>query len=86
LPRAGRSRDAALSGQRRAAERRDTLQCRHSASVVDPASPDGEIAGLGAILRVIDWPSTQDITLIIVSLAGPFDKLLDRGSGTAPCH
>lgn len=55
----------------------------HSAAVVDPSVPGGDAAGVVAILRAVDWLRNEDVTLVNISLAGPRNKLLDRGLGEA---
>ena len=54
-----------------------------SANVVDPTLDDGEITGVVAILRAVDWLRTQGVDIVNVSLAGPRNRLLDRGLGHA---
>lgn len=55
----------------------------YSANAVDPSGAGGDIAGVDAILRSVNWLRASGVDLINVSLAGPFNKLLDRGLGGA---
>ena len=55
----------------------------YSANVVDPTRGNGDVAGVDAILRGIDWLRGRGVSLINISLAGPFNKLLKRGLGQA---
>lgn len=55
----------------------------YSANVVDPIRERGDTAGVVSILRGIDWLQSRDVDLVNLSLAGPRNKLLDRGLGTA---
>lgn len=49
----------------------------HSAAVVRPNAA-GDVAGADAIIRAIDWLGGSGVSLVNISLAGPFNKLLDR--------
>lgn len=53
-----------------------------SANVIDPKSGD-DLAGVDAILRAIDWLKTESVSLVNISLAGPFNKLLNRAMSAA---
>lgn len=53
-----------------------------SANVIDPRSED-DVAGVDAILRAVNWLKTEDVSLINVSLAGPFNKLMNRVMSSA---
>lgn len=55
----------------------------YSANAVNPSRAAGDIAGVDAILRAVNWLSASDVDLINISLAGPFNKLLNRGLGGA---
>ncbi|MEM8850289.1 MAG: S8 family serine peptidase [Pseudomonadota bacterium] len=55
----------------------------YSANAVDPSGAGGDVAGVDAILRSVNWLRDSGVDLINVSLAGPFNKLLDRGLGGA---
>lgn len=54
-----------------------------SANVVDPQRASGELAGVDAILRAVDWLKSENIDLVNVSLAGPYNRLLNRAMGAA---
>lgn len=54
-----------------------------SASVVDPDREFGDTAGVVSILRALDWLDSKNVDVVNVSLAGPSNKLLDRGIGKA---
>lgn len=58
----------------------------YSANVVDPARDGGDATGVVSILRAVDWLSAQGVGLVNVSLAGPRNKLLDRGLGHAAAN
>ncbi len=49
----------------------------HSAAVVRPGET-GDAAGADAIIRAMDWLGGSGVSLVNISLAGPFNKLLDR--------
>ncbi|WP_172332737.1 S8 family serine peptidase [Mangrovicoccus sp. HB161399] len=66
-----------------AGEGRLTRAQIYSADVIDPRRGDGETAGVDAILRAVDWLEKSGVGLVNVSLAGPYNKLLDRGLATA---
>ena len=53
-----------------------------SAAVVG-GGPAGEEAGVDRILEALDWLAVNGVTLVNVSLSGPYNKLLDRGMGRA---
>ena len=50
----------------------------YSAAVVrtDPRAPDG--ASVTALIKALDWMVANEVPLINISLAGPYNKLLDR--------
>lgn len=54
-----------------------------SAVAVDPDLGEGETAGVSAILMAIDWLKSQGVRVVNISLAGPRNKLLNRGLGRA---
>ena len=58
----------------------------YSANVVDPALEGGDATGVVAILRAVDWLRSQGVDVVNVSLAGPRNKLLDRGLGHAAAN
>ncbi|SDZ96155.1 S8 family serine peptidase [Rubrimonas cliftonensis] len=55
----------------------------HSANVVDPAIDGGDAAGVVGILRAVDWLRGEGVDVVNISLAGPRNKLLDRGLARA---
>lgn len=55
----------------------------YSAVAVDPGLKGGETAGVSAILRSVNWFRAQGVDLVNISLAGPRNKLLNRGLGQA---
>ena len=57
-----------------------------SAKVIDPALEGGDATGVVAILRAVDWLRAQNVDIVNVSLAGPRNKLLNRGLGHAAAN
>ena len=55
----------------------------YSANVIDPTLEGGDAAGVVAILRAVDWLRAHGVDIVNVSLAGPRNRLLDRGLGHA---
>ena len=55
----------------------------YSANVVDPLRATGDLAGVDAILLAVNWLKSRDVDLVNISLAGPFNKLLNRALGAA---
>lgn len=55
----------------------------YSASVIDPSLKGGDATGVVAILQAVDWLGSQGVDLVNMSLAGPKNKLLNRGLGRA---
>jgi hypothetical protein len=53
------------------------------ADVVSPGTKLGDAASVDALLRGIDWLMQNKVRLINVSLAGPYNKILDRAIGNA---
>ncbi|MDS9469961.1 S8 family serine peptidase [Paracoccus sp. MBLB3053] len=51
----------------------------YSASVVSDAPEFDEAAGVDTLMRAIDWLAASGVRLVNVSLAGPYNKILDRG-------
>ncbi|MEM9837877.1 MAG: S8 family serine peptidase [Pseudomonadota bacterium] len=43
------------------------------------ASSNGNVAGVDAILRAVSWLVENNVYVINISLAGPYNKILDRG-------
>ncbi len=54
-----------------------------SALIVDPALGGGDAAGVTPILRAADRLAAEGVQVVNVSLAGPYDKLMDRALGRA---
>lgn len=54
-----------------------------SAVAVDPARRGGDTAGVVAILQAVDWLAGRGVDVVNISLAGPRNKLLNRGLGRA---
>lgn len=50
-----------------------------AASVVGMSARGREEAGVDSMLKALDWLAANDVRLVNVSLAGPYNKLLDRG-------
>jgi len=51
----------------------------YHAAVVGAVEGREPAAGVDAILRALDWLGSEDVRLVNVSLAGPYNKILDRG-------
>lgn len=54
-----------------------------SARVVDPDIEGDAAAGVTAILRAADWMAAEGVQVVNVSLAGPYNKLMDRALSRA---
>ena len=50
----------------------------YHASVVGPVDGKSPAAGVDTLVRAIDWLRSNDVRLVNVSLAGPYNKILDR--------
>ncbi|MEM7519407.1 MAG: S8 family serine peptidase [Pseudomonadota bacterium] len=81
--RAPRSDHGALMARLLVGEGRMTGAQVFSANVVDPRLARGETAGVSAILNAVNWLRAQDVKVANISLAGPRNKLLNRGLGRA---
>ena len=55
----------------------------YHAAVVGPAPGRSAAAGVDDIVRALDWLASEDVRLVNVSLAGPYNKILDRGLAAA---
>jgi hypothetical protein len=53
------------------------------ADVVSPGTKIGDAASVDALLRGMNWLMQNDVRLINVSLAGPYNKILDRALANA---
>lgn len=51
----------------------------YHAAVVGPVPGGPPAAGVDDILRGLDWLASEGVRLVNVSLAGPYNKILDRG-------
>ena len=51
----------------------------YHASVVGDVEGADPAAGVDTLVRAFDWLSRNDVKLVNVSLAGPYNKILDRG-------
>jgi hypothetical protein len=55
----------------------------YAAAVVGPVPGDDPAAGVDDIMRAVEWLQDSGVRLVNVSLAGPYNKILDRGLRTA---
>lgn len=55
----------------------------YAASVVGDHRQSDAAAGADAIVRAVDWMQAEGVRVVNVSLAGPFNKILDRGLQSA---
>lgn len=55
----------------------------YSAVAVDPRRDSGDTAGVVSILQAVNWLTEQKVDVVNISLAGPRNKLLNRGLGRA---
>ncbi|MEL6530379.1 MAG: S8 family serine peptidase [Pseudomonadota bacterium] len=53
------------------------------ADVVSPNTKVGDTASVDSMLRGLNWMLSNNVRLINVSLAGPYNKILDRGFANA---
>ncbi|MEM8728929.1 MAG: S8 family serine peptidase [Pseudomonadota bacterium] len=51
----------------------------YAANVIGTSPRGQQEAGVDDLLKALDWLATQNVRLVNVSLAGPYNKLLDRG-------
>ena len=51
----------------------------YAADVIGRSARGREEAGVDSLLRALDWLAAHDVRLVNISLAGPYNKLLDRG-------
>jgi hypothetical protein len=58
----------------------------YHAAVVGPASGRSDAAGVDDILLALDWLASENVRLVNISLAGPYNKILDRGLVAAVEH
>lgn len=51
----------------------------HAASVILPGSPDLQAgAGVSEVIRALSWLDDEEVDIINISLAGPYNRLLER--------
>jgi hypothetical protein len=50
----------------------------HSAGVISDHRMAREVAGVDSLVRAIDWMQVSGVRLVNISLAGPYNKILDR--------
>jgi len=55
----------------------------YSAAVVGRSRTGRDAAGVDAILKALDWMASNGVSVVNVSLAGPYNKILDRGINRA---
>lgn len=48
----------------------------YSANVISSGPGGGDMAGAASIVQALDWLAGQDVRIVNISLAGPFNKLL----------
>jgi len=53
------------------------------ADIVSPTEGLGDVASVDTMLRGLNWMVAQDVRLVNVSMAGPYNKILDRGFASA---
>jgi subtilisin family serine protease len=58
----------------------------YHAAVVGPVPGSDPAAGVDDIMRAIEWLQESGVRLVNVSLAGPYNKILDRGLRAAAQH
>ena len=51
----------------------------HHAAVVGENARGRSMTGVDSILAALDWLAAEDVKVVNVSLAGPYNKILDRG-------
>jgi hypothetical protein len=55
----------------------------YHAAAVGAAGADGPAAGVDDMMRAVEWLQASGVQLVNVSLAGPYNKILDRGMQAA---
>ncbi|WP_240722589.1 S8 family serine peptidase [Poseidonocella sp. HB161398] len=58
----------------------------YGAAVIGHSARGAEEAGVDSLLEALDWMAQNGVRLVNVSLAGPYNKLLDRGIDRAAAH
>lgn len=51
----------------------------YNAAVIGTSARGEQEAGVDSLLKALDWMAAQGVPLVNISLAGPYNKLLDRG-------
>ncbi len=55
----------------------------YHADIVSPTAGLGDVASVDSMLRGLNWMIGQDVRLVNVSMAGPYNKILDRAFANA---
>ncbi len=55
----------------------------YHADIVSPTAGLGDVASVDSMLRGLNWIIGQDVRLVNVSMAGPYNKILDRAFANA---
>ncbi|WP_421853439.1 S8 family serine peptidase [Oricola sp.] len=58
----------------------------YAAGVVDRRAGGEAASGVDSIVKAIDWLAGNGVRIVNVSLAGPYNKILDRGLSAAAAH
>lgn len=58
----------------------------YHAAVVGPVPGRAPAAGVDDLVRALDWLASETVGLVNVSLAGPYNKILERGLAAASEH
>lgn len=60
-------------------ERRVANATIYGAAVIGTGDLGEEVSGVDSILKALDWLSANNVTLVNMSIAGPYNKILDQG-------
>ncbi len=63
--------------------RRVSSATLYNAAVIQRTADGQQIAGVDSILKALDWLAEEGVRVVNISLAGPYNKLLDKGVGEA---
>lgn len=66
--------------------RRVTGVTLYSAAVIGTSARGQQESGVDGLLEALDWMAANGVKLVNISLAGPYNKLLDRGIDKAEAH
>ena len=66
--------------------RRLTGVTLYNASVIGKSARGQDESGVDSLLLALDWLAQNGVRLVNISLAGPYNKLLDRGIDRAEAH